>query len=322
MENNLSCAIVRDLLPSYVDGLTSDETAKAVESHIADCQECANALRLMKEPEPSRPNAAGEVDYLKKVRRKSVYRSLIIGLSLLLISLTVLAYRFFYVGYQADASEVLFDISVDGNDMKLTARLASSGLGVSRITFSDSNGMVQVMVYTAPKMFFNHGDFTASYSTPVEIGRVQTGEIILWENGQKIDSLAARLFAAGNPFVGDMSANSRIAEILKISEQMGTFTNELQTGQEPYGWTVVLDNPIPSADEGELRDAMIVDSCAMLASIDNLGYVTWRYRSDNNETQEFTFTADEASKFSGHDVKRCCDSVVELQALLRALNIK
>lgn len=321
MENKLNCAIIRDLLPSYVDGLASDETIKAIEDHVAGCKECANALELMKEPESSQVSAVAEVDYLKKVRRKSAYRSLIIGLSLLLIGLTVLAYRFFYVGYQADASEVLFDVDVDGNDMKLTARLASSGLGVSRVKFSDSNGMVQVMVYTAPKMFFNHGDFTASYSTPVEIGRVQTGDIILWEDGQKIDSLAARLFAAGNPFVGDMSANARIAQILKISEQVGAFTNELQTEQEPYGWTVVIDNPILDADEGKLRDVMIADSCAMLASIHNLGYVTWRYRSDNNETQEFTFTAHEASKFCGYDIKRCCDSVVELQVLLRALNI-
>ena len=36
MKNDLTCGVVRDLLPSYVEGLTSQETNTAVERHLAD----------------------------------------------------------------------------------------------------------------------------------------------------------------------------------------------------------------------------------------------------------------------------------------------
>ena len=40
MKNDLTCGVVRDLLPSYVEGLTSQETNQAVETHLASCPEC------------------------------------------------------------------------------------------------------------------------------------------------------------------------------------------------------------------------------------------------------------------------------------------
>ena len=40
MSDKLRCEIVQDLLPSYVDGLTSDETNEAVKDHLADCEMC------------------------------------------------------------------------------------------------------------------------------------------------------------------------------------------------------------------------------------------------------------------------------------------
>ena len=72
----LSCAIVEDLLPTYVERLTSEETNMAVEAHLASCPACAAKRAAMgaKETEAAAKDAeetAREVDYLKKVRRRS-----------------------------------------------------------------------------------------------------------------------------------------------------------------------------------------------------------------------------------------------------------
>ena len=40
MKNDLTCAVVRDLLPPYVEGLTEPETNEAVERHLAECPRC------------------------------------------------------------------------------------------------------------------------------------------------------------------------------------------------------------------------------------------------------------------------------------------
>ena len=51
MKNN--CDIVRDLLPLYVDGVCSQESAKLVEEHLTDCQSCRELLdKLRGEGEP------------------------------------------------------------------------------------------------------------------------------------------------------------------------------------------------------------------------------------------------------------------------------
>lgn len=70
MKNELSCEIVRDLLPSYVDKLTSPQTNEAVEGHLTGCAQCRAVYAQMTgaEPEPASDSEQREVDYLKKVR--------------------------------------------------------------------------------------------------------------------------------------------------------------------------------------------------------------------------------------------------------------
>lgn len=44
---NISCEIIRDLLPLYMDDVCSDDSRNLVEGHLADCEECSRELNLM-----------------------------------------------------------------------------------------------------------------------------------------------------------------------------------------------------------------------------------------------------------------------------------
>lgn len=46
----MNCNIIKDLLPSYIDGICSEETAKAVEEHTEHCEECQRYIQMMKQP--------------------------------------------------------------------------------------------------------------------------------------------------------------------------------------------------------------------------------------------------------------------------------
>ena len=48
MKINLPCEIVRDLLPSYIDELTSEMSTKAVDEHLKECENCQDILGEMK----------------------------------------------------------------------------------------------------------------------------------------------------------------------------------------------------------------------------------------------------------------------------------
>ena len=67
MKNDLPCEVVRDLLPSYIDGLSSPETAELIKAHLSACETCRAIHREMTGQEPPKAEQP-ELDYLKKIR--------------------------------------------------------------------------------------------------------------------------------------------------------------------------------------------------------------------------------------------------------------
>lgn len=57
------CDLIRDLLPLYVDGAASKESARAVEAHVAQCPECRQALEDMRAPNPPPAPVVEDVNF-------------------------------------------------------------------------------------------------------------------------------------------------------------------------------------------------------------------------------------------------------------------
>ena len=72
MENKENCKIVKDLLPSYIDGLTSEDTQKYIETHLEECNECKESLENMKKDfEKEKKDIANKsIKYAKKINKK------------------------------------------------------------------------------------------------------------------------------------------------------------------------------------------------------------------------------------------------------------
>ena len=68
--STIDCAVVRDLLPLYVEKISSEETRKLVEEHLAECQDCRNLLEDMTTEET--PTVKLDVAPLKRLKRKMV----------------------------------------------------------------------------------------------------------------------------------------------------------------------------------------------------------------------------------------------------------
>lgn len=66
------CKIIQNLLPSYIDKLTDEETNKYIEEHLKQCEECKNALEDMQKELNSNTtrNNIKEVKYIKKYNNK------------------------------------------------------------------------------------------------------------------------------------------------------------------------------------------------------------------------------------------------------------
>lgn len=69
MEQKLVCDTVRDLLPMYIDHMTSEVSNESIEEHISDCGECRTVLEQMRKPVAV--ETAPEIKEFKKFLKKS-----------------------------------------------------------------------------------------------------------------------------------------------------------------------------------------------------------------------------------------------------------
>ena len=90
MNEKRECKIVQDLLPNYIDKLTSIQTNQYIEEHIVNCKECKKILENMQKEilTDIKVKNKKEVKYMKKYRNKMRILSLIL-LSIFLMFTTV-----------------------------------------------------------------------------------------------------------------------------------------------------------------------------------------------------------------------------------------
>jgi len=102
MMKNEKCSLIKDLLPSYIDELTSEETKKEIENHLKECPDCKKAYESMKGDIPGEKEIESSEKYdeelIKKIglnvkrktdRSKTVFIIIIAAIILLFILLNL-----------------------------------------------------------------------------------------------------------------------------------------------------------------------------------------------------------------------------------------
>lgn len=97
MMEKINCDIIRDLLPSYVDGICSESTRQCIEEHIENCQDCKENIRILKETEISAIKLEQQqINFAKKINKniqnKGIIDSILL-LAFMLLSVLVIEYQ-------------------------------------------------------------------------------------------------------------------------------------------------------------------------------------------------------------------------------------
>lgn len=78
MEKKTECEIVQDLLINYVDDILNPESKKLVEKHLIECKVCQSRFEdIKKDLKNDETKEKMEIDYLKKIRRKTKLKSIL-----------------------------------------------------------------------------------------------------------------------------------------------------------------------------------------------------------------------------------------------------
>lgn len=129
-------------------------------------------------------------------------------------------------------------------------------------------------------------------------------------------TLAEQLLDAKNPYIGDTSADGKLAGVLNIGEDIGSYKNVLQTSVAPYGWTFEFEDQWSDVDqEKEFNNIMWKNSVLLMALTDNLGQVFWTYTNSAGEQVEQSIVLTDINNYLGIDVKKYSGSIEQLEDL-------
>ena len=321
MKNDLTCEVVRDLLPSYVDGLTNDVSNQAVEQHIKICENCQKLYHEMQETvngeylseqdleqmgQKANFKVPSEIDYLKKIRKKNRMRILAAVLTVVIAAGVGIWCKAYLIGQKVEQAEF---VQAD-------------------VAFQEQDGIVTVSLRETRKSSFHTNEFQAEYESSGEVKRVVLENRILWDDGISIDGTVSDLYQSRNPYVGDISADGRSVQAARVvlginDEALLCYGTQLQTSEEPYGWTF-LNVQISSSDNVErLQQEMKQLGCLLIAVTDNLGYVSFAYCVDGTENSDgsttLTVTEADADAMAGQSVKAMSQTPAGLQKLVELI---
>lgn len=104
----IECDVIQDLLPSYLDKITSEATNKLVKKHLQSCNKCSKILEEMnKEVDTDVFNQNEQIDYLKGFRKEK--KIAIIKTICIFIIIILLLFLFL----QEVVSKFNFNIDID-----------------------------------------------------------------------------------------------------------------------------------------------------------------------------------------------------------------
>ena len=75
----LHCDVIRDLMPLYVDGLASSESAALVEEHLSSCPACKALWEQMNAPEPESNQSGADFAHALGLQRRKQRRRVLLS---------------------------------------------------------------------------------------------------------------------------------------------------------------------------------------------------------------------------------------------------
>lgn len=312
--NKIPCAVIKDLLPSYAEDLTSPETSGLVREHLEECPDCEAVYEAMHGEIPPETEGdcgiaadSSEIDYLKKVRNTGRKKIIASVLAVLLLAGGAVFAKVYLYGSPIDD----FHMTVSSQCVEASTETGESGESEDFMIFScwiegtrgqafthykirETDEGKEVVLYAAPASIF-HKDLTMQIWIPEGTESITIKGDTYGEYGW-ITKRAKELFAARNPYIGDISADQKIANLLGVGEKLGSYTNKLDTEEKegweyPYGWELIFDEPWKDGEAERRSEKMKNYAYALIALIDNCGEISWTYTTEDGKMHTESVTA-------------------------------
>ena len=143
-------SVFRDLIPVYIENLTSEETNKQIEKHMEQCEDCRQYVKDMQEDllitdTHEQKKEKRNIDFLKKVRSKNRKKIFIIVGALL--SIFIGFFFFFDQRWIADEKDIQTTIQQQGTTVTLSFKTKNDNRFVIPMSIWDQNSIDEIIIY-------------------------------------------------------------------------------------------------------------------------------------------------------------------------------
>ena len=207
MKENRNCKIVQDLLPNYIEKLTTEETNQFIEEHLKECDECKTVLENMQKDIQLNDEKQDkrEVKYMKEYSNKMkvlkyillaliiIYIAIVLRRTFIMFSLSEKAkenksYDNYYAklySYQGDSLIITESYNKDGNYLTTMTRITEDGNQRLKLTFYNKDNEQIALAESEEEKYILNSETTAGWNvSPVTytndgfIGNLQLAFII------------------------------------------------------------------------------------------------------------------------------------------------
>ncbi|MCR5344977.1 MAG: DUF4825 domain-containing protein [Lachnospiraceae bacterium] len=325
--NNIPCEVIKDLLPSYIDGLTADVTNGVVNEHIKECESCKAILESMKKGQEEAPEVSAkdtkEIDFLKKNRKRNI--AILVGsiVAAVVLIFGILFVRLQLIGNTVSMAAIKYSV-IEQGDNKLAITIAADGeehAYRSKVNKTAEGYDIDLSESLASVFGKNSGSYEIYVDIDDYTKEITLNGRVIWYDGTAITSGVAAAYDTRHEYMGDMPANGKSAVAVGLYDLVGSYTNELKSAEEPYEWIINLEEDVASSKQSITEQGITSRAYAILAMIKNLGKVTFNYTVDGTP-KTLTIDNSSASSFFGEDIKNCYDDITKLQKLYDMIGIK
>ena len=96
----ISCNIIKDILPLYLDGVVSDDTKQLVEEHLKICDQCRNEAVTLKQDvvlPASKSVRLAEKEVVRDLKKKLFRKKFLVSAVSVIITIAILAGVYSYI---------------------------------------------------------------------------------------------------------------------------------------------------------------------------------------------------------------------------------
>ncbi|MFJ7735636.1 zf-HC2 domain-containing protein [Lysinibacillus sp. NPDC097287] len=143
-------SVFKDLIPGYIENLTSKETNKQIEKHMEQCEDCRQYVKdmqedLLVERTHEQKKEDKNIDFLKKVRSKNRKKIFIIVGSLL--SIFIGWFFFFDQMWIADEKDIQTTVKQQGSTVTLSFQTKNDNRYLLAMPIWYQNSIDEIIIY-------------------------------------------------------------------------------------------------------------------------------------------------------------------------------